>query len=473
VLHVRSFGKKENGKQEGRLYVVTITATDSCDNPTDAFHQIRIGKNSLSESMCQDFAVHSHFNVNFAPGVMIDGGSVGVSPGTSITGTEAITLVNGATTSNTDSKDFASSMLLSHAAAIAHRGPDSTDLATEIGGMTFGPGTYRSASAITLAAGSLVTLDGRNQASPEFLFQADNTLTTGANTEVILINGAKAENVLWAVGASATIGANSVFEGSIIAGSAITLAVASEVHGCVLATSAVNFAVGTSVYLPKPSPASDVPNVCQQPSTSPQPTAAPFSSSVCRNFAVQAGAALTFADTTIHSGDVCAVAAPSGAYNLLEGIAVGASDCDSGSLDDLLKEMMTVKGTPVRAAIGGKTTFTPGAYYSATAISIAASTTITLDGFNQKNPSFLFQSDAALTTGASINFILLNGAKSEKILWAVGAAATIGASSVFEGSILAGAAITLEAQSEVRGCVLAKAAVLFGAGCSVNATLMP
>jgi hypothetical protein len=28
----------------GRLYVVTITATDSCGNPTEAFHQIRIVK---------------------------------------------------------------------------------------------------------------------------------------------------------------------------------------------------------------------------------------------------------------------------------------------------------------------------------------------------------------------------------------------------------------------------------------------
>jgi hypothetical protein len=128
---------------------------------------------------------------------------------------------------------------------------------------------------------------------------------------------------------------------------------------------------------------------------------------------------------------------------------------------------MAFKGTSIAAEIGGKR-FTPGTYYSTT-INIAASTTITLDGLNQKNPKFLFQCDAALSTGASTNFILLNGAKSENILWAVGAAATIGASSVLEGSILAGGAITLGAGAEVRGCVLAVAAAGFGAGCSVNA----
>jgi hypothetical protein len=69
----------------------------------------------------------------------------------------------------------------------------------------------------------VVTLDGDNQPNPEFLFIAGSTLVTAADTYFNLINGAKAENVLWALGSAATLGASSVVEGSILAGTAITL----------------------------------------------------------------------------------------------------------------------------------------------------------------------------------------------------------------------------------------------------------
>jgi hypothetical protein len=135
-------------------------------------------------------------------------------------------------------------------------------------------------------------------------------------------------------------------------------------------------------------------------------------------------------------------------------------------LGNLLEVAMAFQGTPIAAEIGGKT-FTPGTYYSTT-ITAGVSTTITLDGQNKPDPMFIFQALATLATGATIKFILVNGAKAENILWAVGAAAATGASSVLEGSILAGGAITLGAGAEVRGCVLAVAAAGFGDGSSVN-----
>jgi hypothetical protein len=55
-------------------------------------------------------------------------------------------------------------------------------------------------------------LVGDNDPNPEFLFIAGSTLVTAADTNFILKNGAKAENVLWA------LGARSVVEGSILAG---------------------------------------------------------------------------------------------------------------------------------------------------------------------------------------------------------------------------------------------------------------
>ncbi|KAJ1483113.1 hypothetical protein T484DRAFT_1896588 [Baffinella frigidus] len=149
-----------------------------------------------------------------------------------------------------ESAEFAASVVAAHDAAMAVRS-DGHEMAIEIGGETFTPGTYRSGSAINFASGTVVTLDGRNQANPVFLFQAVSTLVTAANTAVILQNGATAENVLWALGTAATLGANSVLPGSILAGSAITFGANSELLGCALAQTTISFESAGSVSLPE------------------------------------------------------------------------------------------------------------------------------------------------------------------------------------------------------------------------------
>jgi hypothetical protein len=57
----------------------------------------------------------------------------------------------------------------------------------EIGDKTFTPGTYRSKSAINIAHGTVVTLNGNFEAS---------TLVTTADTVFIPENGAKGERLL-------------------------------------------------------------------------------------------------------------------------------------------------------------------------------------------------------------------------------------------------------------------------------------
>jgi hypothetical protein len=192
---------------------------------------------SVSHEVCQDFAVHARTTVTF-DGVMstIHDGNVGVSPGTSITG--SYTFNDGNVVY--DSNDFADTVKAYHTAAM-EVGDNEEAMAIEIGGQTFKPGTHRSGSAINFAYGTVVTLDGDGDPNPEFIFIAGSTLVTAANTYFILENGAKAENVLWVLGSAATLGANSVLEGSILAGTAVTFGTQSELHGCALAQSAVTF----------------------------------------------------------------------------------------------------------------------------------------------------------------------------------------------------------------------------------------
>ena len=194
-------------------------------------------------SMCENFAVHAGTAVTF-DGVptRIHRGGVGVSPGTSVTG--AYLIEDGEVVY--DSAGFAATKLATHTAAIAVR-VEGKPMAVEIGGKTFTPGTYRSGSGINFAYGTVVTLDAQGAESSTFLFQATSTLVTATGTSFILKNGAKAENVFWAIGTAATLGASSVLEGSILAGTAITFGVSSELHGCAIAQTFVFFAGDGSV----------------------------------------------------------------------------------------------------------------------------------------------------------------------------------------------------------------------------------
>jgi hypothetical protein len=93
-------------------------------------------------------------------------------------------------------------------------------------------------------------LDGQNKENPAWLFQAGSTFVAAADAHFILKNGAKAENIVWAVGTGATLGAKSVIQGSVLAGSAITMGVNSKIIGCAIAMTAISFETEGFVELP-------------------------------------------------------------------------------------------------------------------------------------------------------------------------------------------------------------------------------
>jgi hypothetical protein len=118
------------------------------------------------------------------------------------------------------------------------------------------------------------------------------------------------------------------------------------------------------------------------------------------------------------------------------------------------------------AEIGGRT-LTAGKYCFGT-LSIATLTNLTLDGENNPDALWVFQASSTLITGVRSGIILKNGAQVVNIIWAVGSSATIGASSMFVGNILAQAAITLGARSVLQGRALALSAVTAASGSWVD-----
>src|SRR6185436_13580385 len=116
----------------------------------------------------------------------------------------------------------------------AGRTVNAISIAGNLGGLTLTPGLYKSTSSLEISSGDL-TLDARGDGNAAFIFQIASTLTTTSGRKVILSGGARAANVFWQVGSSATLGTTSVFKGTIMADQSITLATGATLEGRALA----------------------------------------------------------------------------------------------------------------------------------------------------------------------------------------------------------------------------------------------
>jgi len=128
-------------------------------------------------------------------------------------------------------------------------GPFLNPGAGDIGGMTLVPGLYKFTSGVDVSiTGSNVTLTGG--ATDVWIFQISSTLTVGNGIQVVLAGGAKASNVFWQVGTSATLGTTSVLKGTIMADQSISLNTGAAVEGRLLARIAAVVLASNALTLP-------------------------------------------------------------------------------------------------------------------------------------------------------------------------------------------------------------------------------
>jgi Ice-binding-like/Bacterial Ig-like domain len=177
-------------------------------------------------------------------------GDLGVSPGTAITGFPPGTVVGTQHPGDPTAAQGIADLATAYNDAKG-RTQCAVTLAGNLGGLTLTPGLYTSTSSLAISAGDL-TLDAQEDSDAIFIFQTASTLTTTVGRQVVLINGAKAANVFWQVGSSATFGTSSAFEGTIMADQTITLNSGATLNGRALAhIGAVNLASNTVVRPPE------------------------------------------------------------------------------------------------------------------------------------------------------------------------------------------------------------------------------
>jgi len=87
-------------------------------------------------------------------------------------------------------------------------------------------------------------MDAKGDSDAVFIFVAATTLVTCAKAQIVLLNGAKADNIYWVLGTALTMGADSLMMGNVIAGTAITVGSRGVLFGRALAQTAVSCETG-------------------------------------------------------------------------------------------------------------------------------------------------------------------------------------------------------------------------------------
>ena len=113
--------------------------------------------------------------------------------------------------------------------------------------------------------------------------------------------------------------------------------------------------------------------------------------------------------------------------------------------------------SPSTANVSGDlvgSTLTAGVYTSSSDLLLSG--TLTLDGQNDPDAVFIFQTASALTTASTSNVKVINGAQACNVFWQVGTSATLGTASTFRGTVMALTSISVQTGAVVKGRMLAR-----------------
>jgi hypothetical protein len=196
-----------------------------------------------------NYALLGYSGITNTGSTVVTGGNIGSSPTASITGFPAGVLTPPAVIDNTNA---AAAQTALTAAISYYQGLSATlsglsTLSTSGNGSTastYTSGVY-TGTALTMATG--IILDAQNNPNATFVFVSSSTINLATGQSVVLVNGAKASNVVFVAGSAFTSVATSTVNGNILAVTSITLG-GGILNGRALAsTGAVTISAATAV----------------------------------------------------------------------------------------------------------------------------------------------------------------------------------------------------------------------------------
>lgn len=313
-----------------------------------------------------------------------------------------------------------------------------------LGGRTLYAGLYKSNSALEVTAGDL-TLDAQGDVNAVWIFQIASDFNMTSGRQVFLSGGAKASNIFWEVGSSATFGTTTVMKGTILAYAGITFATGASLEGRALArTEAVTLQS----------------NVVGGTSDSPVRRAVFLGTAA--NFKVLAGSKIKSTGATGITGDIGV--SPGTEITgfppaTLTGVQHPGNATSAAAQVDLQaaydSTVARTADSSITTQLGGLT-YTHGIYESSSG-AFGLTDTLTLDGGGDASAVWIFQMSGVLTTAADSHVKLVNGAQWYNVFWQVGGSATLGSNSSFRGTIMASSAISANTGAYISGRLLALA----------------
>ncbi|KAL8278521.1 hypothetical protein RQP46_009013 [Phenoliferia psychrophenolica] len=324
------------------------------------------------------------------------------------------------------------------------------------------------------------------------VFEPGVALVLGANSAINLQGGVKPTTVFWIIEGAFGVGAGTFYSGIAITGTSATFGASATLNGAIYSLGPITIGAGATQGRCADSHAA----TCTYDGATALTCLPAFavSNGICVVFLLpvplgKAGCQfVVFSATAITTGAGCSIVGNLG----ISPTAVAAVTVAAGILPVLLKPYYTglpdivgliygpgalanqayndvVSGynfamaqTPsgrtdqYPPSVGGLT-LTKGVYRWSGALTLAASTTLTLSG--AKGDIFIMQF-VALNTGASSTIALEGGVTPDTIYWVGSAALNLGASSAFSGIAFSGAAATVGASVMFNGALYAQAAVV-------------
>ncbi len=181
-----------------------------------------------------DFAILGGSGVSNTGTSTVITGDVGSFPTATINGLLASNVIGTLYTSADPIVGLAKDDLTAAYNDAQSRSINAISLPGQLGGLTLAPGLYVNSSTSGISGtgtNGILTLDAGGDANAVWIFKMGSTLITDEGTSIVLAGDAKASNIYWSVGTSATLGTNSIFYGNILADQAITLTTGAVLNG--------------------------------------------------------------------------------------------------------------------------------------------------------------------------------------------------------------------------------------------------
>ena len=358
--------------------------------------------------------------------------------------------INGQTESqNQATSDASRDVQAAYAYLLGLNGPAAPAISATMGGpqstpQVLTPDLYRFGGAASV--NNVLVLDGQNDTNSVFIFQVNGGLTSGAGARIKLINGATPNHVFWQVNGGAAFAALTRFSGVILAKGAIAFGSRARLEG-----KALSVAGAVTTYHTTVAP------TLYQPS---------FVLSAASTFALFTGAG-----AVSNTGDLTGITGDVGTNNgVISGFPVNGIVGHTQSLNQVTRDasrdvqaayayLLGLNGPTapaISATMGGPEStpqvLPPAQYRFGGAVSV--NDVLVLDGQNNPNAVFVFQINGALTSGASAQVQLINGATPNHILWQVNGAAAFAALTQFAGIIVADGAVSFGDGAQLQGKAL-------------------